>query len=834
MAPIHSPLTEKISLQVASRLPDFVNTNHPEFIVFMEKYYEFLEQQGEAYEVIGNLLQYKDIDKTIVGVQRFFNTQFAIDIPDTVLVDKEFLIKNIRSFYRTRGSEESLQYLFRILFDDEVSFRYPSLEILRTSDGKWTRPIFIQTSDFQDVYRTIQGRLLTGNTTGATAVIDLVIKVGTGQTQFQLVHVFGTFDAGETATATDIDGNPVVITLDSMIDKINITNEGNSYVIDDLVVFDPPTTGSSSIQARVNALTTGTVTSLTINAGGSGYSSGEYLTVDSTNILTDNESHPLIAKIFRVAQEVITIDVTNQGAGYIIPPLVTFTGGTPTTVAVAESVINNVGNVVAVKIITNGEGYNSAPTIGFTPQAGETPTIVATATATVSGGATAGEIQQLYIENPGKGYSGIPTISDPIGTAGSGLSITVNTNGVNGIKSVNILNHGTGVSVIPNPSLAFDGDGTATATATIAGMVIDEIGLWTNTDGFLSSDKVLQDNLFFQDYSYVIKTGISFSTWEDVVSRITHPAGTKMFGQVSTETSIGVTVISVPVTTTDTEINYILTPPGETMETVDLSVNVIPILTLYLRAELNSDTEVGLGATNRSFEKYKFFTEGGGSGIDSSRTIQYHSNDTVRKYIDTPANRINDGLDTYIEVLDSFEDFETTSSPNVTFWNTTATGTRGTEQTVVDAQTFKFSGAELLQTNTVTALSKTKIGMWYYSSSTGTDIDNDTTNIITIIENTGLKGATVTIRNTSGSKYLGANSDAVTTDDFEITEDTWYYIELIVDSSTYEFKINEQSIKTGTISVAPTAIDRRIVGHSGGDAANFISYIDNLRVVSNF
>jgi len=270
------------------------------------------------------------------------------------------------------------------------------------------------------------------------------------------------------------------------------------------------------------------------------------------------------------------------------------------------------------------------------------------------------------------------------------------------------------------------------------------------------------------------------------------------------------------------------------LENITLTSSVIPILTLKVVSILSTTDEVGLGTTNKSFEKNIFRTEGGGSTLDKSRTIQYHSNDIVRDYLDTPASRRKDTTETYIEIADVFEDFESTSSPNVTFWNTTATGTRGTEQVLVDSQTFKFSGSQLLQTNTVTALSKTKIGMWYYSSSTGTDVDTNTTNLITILENTGSKGAYLTVRNTSGTKYLGANSTGTVSDDFIISEDTWYYIELIVNGSTFEMKINEQTEKTGSISVAPTAIDRRIVGHSTGDSANFISYIDNLRVVSNF
>ncbi len=58
-------------------------------------------------------------------------------------------------------------------------------------------------------------------------------------------------------------------------------------------------------------------------------------------------------------------------------------------------------------------------------------------------------------------------------------------------------------------------------------------GVWEGTFGFLSSDKYLQDNDYYQEFSYVIKSPFSVNEYRDVVQRHTHPLGTKMFGQVS-------------------------------------------------------------------------------------------------------------------------------------------------------------------------------------------------------------------------------------------------------------------------------------------------------------
>jgi hypothetical protein len=57
-------------------------------------------------------------------------------------------------------------------------------------------------------------------------------------------------------------------------------------------------------------------------------------------------------------------------------------------------------------------------------------------------------------------------------------------------------------------------------------------GGWIGTDGFLSSNKYLQDNFFYQEYSYQIRSSHALSEYESVATQLVHPAGTKLFGAV--------------------------------------------------------------------------------------------------------------------------------------------------------------------------------------------------------------------------------------------------------------------------------------------------------------
>lgn len=56
-------------------------------------------------------------------------------------------------------------------------------------------------------------------------------------------------------------------------------------------------------------------------------------------------------------------------------------------------------------------------------------------------------------------------------------------------------------------------------------------GQYTSFDGHIDREKKLQDDYYYQDFAYVIRSPVSFSTYEQVVSDLLHPAGTKMFGE---------------------------------------------------------------------------------------------------------------------------------------------------------------------------------------------------------------------------------------------------------------------------------------------------------------
>jgi hypothetical protein len=138
----------KTSLLVKGQLPEFVREEYPLFVSFIEAYYEFLEKEqydtngvglkNNLTEKLKNLRYISDVDFSLEEFETQFFNSFLPFLPVDSQVSKEFLIKNILPLYQAKGTEKSFQFLFRLLFGEEIKITYPRENILRASDGKWS------------------------------------------------------------------------------------------------------------------------------------------------------------------------------------------------------------------------------------------------------------------------------------------------------------------------------------------------------------------------------------------------------------------------------------------------------------------------------------------------------------------------------------------------------------------------------------------------------------------------------------------------------------------------------------------------------------------------
>jgi len=154
-------IREKISALVSSQLPEFIQSDFPTFVAFIEAYYRFLEQDQSALEIVQNARSYNDIDRTTDAFVRYFLDTYAKSIPQSVLVEDRFLVKKIRDLYEAKGSELSFKLLFRILFNNTVEVRYPYENVLRASGGNWQQNFSIRVQTITGDRNDLTDRVIT-------------------------------------------------------------------------------------------------------------------------------------------------------------------------------------------------------------------------------------------------------------------------------------------------------------------------------------------------------------------------------------------------------------------------------------------------------------------------------------------------------------------------------------------------------------------------------------------------------------------------------------------------------------------------------------------------
>lgn len=146
-----------------------------EFMVeFTKAYYKFLDERMDR-----NIPKLRDIDTTLTSFLIFFKKKYLADLPLDTVIDTRFIIKHVTDLYRRKGTQESLQLLFQLFYNEQIEIFYPSTNILKPSDSVWggdtyleMKPVFVV-----DNYAVQKGDRIKGNITLASAFVDEIIFV---------------------------------------------------------------------------------------------------------------------------------------------------------------------------------------------------------------------------------------------------------------------------------------------------------------------------------------------------------------------------------------------------------------------------------------------------------------------------------------------------------------------------------------------------------------------------------------------------------------------------------------------------------------------------------
>jgi len=262
-------ILEGISPLIQSQVPDFLNSDHPNFVAFLEAYYEWMEIQGNAVERTLLLNDYYDIEKTIDEFVESFEDKYMKNIPRLFETDAEgnvlnrkTLLTRIKDFYAVKGSEKSFEFFFHTFYDSIVEFYYPRIDILESSGGKWIEKKSIRvTSNNGTTNFAAKGRVVNmigaDGTSVATANVVDVFQFEVYPytvTEFFLENIQGDFLSGQPVRVYFDDGSYIDETIFGLFDRFDITSEGFNYRINDFITIldESSGIGASAKVSRVD------------------------------------------------------------------------------------------------------------------------------------------------------------------------------------------------------------------------------------------------------------------------------------------------------------------------------------------------------------------------------------------------------------------------------------------------------------------------------------------------------------------------------------------------------------------------------------------------------
>ena len=514
--------TEKGSIGVKYSVPEFIRDDYTQFITFIEKYYEYMDEDGNPTNLLFNK-KYSDIDDINDEELNKRALELAKEFPQLLQADRKTLLKKIKNIYESKGSVRSIKAYFKLIYDEEVDVYYPSKNILRASDGIWLQDRYIYaTSGYNDFeVQNLNGTVADliyyetiGSVTVPRTVPITIPRVSTiAYTSPQVYEVQIKLPEGITSIPGPGVGAEATATISGgIVTSIAVSNGGLQYTAAPSVVLSGAGSGTGFVGRAV--VSDGVVTSIVIENGGTGYTDGSYsLSFDTSNVRT------VIVDRGATAQE----ENVRAYLGRCISSVSasSYDGITRAfrVVVGREYKIVDPGTTDFTLI---GAADNNVDTI-FTATAVGTGTGTVITTGPLNAGFSVG---QIYRVNEFEG----------------------NNNGIVRIQSIDSKNAPISFSII-NPGRSFTeaefniGIGSSSRESVIltvtTGYLFIEEGKFKDDRGKLSDANRIQDNYRYQSYSYIIKSTMPESSWKKRFKEIMHPAGMEVFGDLIIKNNVG-------------------------------------------------------------------------------------------------------------------------------------------------------------------------------------------------------------------------------------------------------------------------------------------------------
>src|SRR6056300_1688350 len=423
---------------------------------------------GPSY-VMNTIESAMDIDRNDTNYLELMQKEIAATIPRGVTVDKRNLYKQIIDFYKLRGSADSIEIFFRILFNDNVEVEFPYDKVLIPSSGNWEANAALSKGG---IYLDNKG-FLSDNIVLLDSLryqkFSYLIKTGKNLSDWELsydrlVHPSGFVYFAEILIFIQLTGAALTdaLTLSRMPGEQPgiIGPEDIPVLVEMFVSTYLPTTTAKIHQSGTLSLDlkNGVINSTTITSGGSGYTSVPTITSNDSGTPSGFTTATLTAVLTNGSVSSITIG--NGGKDYNVPtltiaapPAITFDGSEEDTLG--SGTVHLVDNTIR---LTSGQQAALPVNSLVTYDSGGGGAIggLVTNTQYYIISSTAGKVKLSATE----GGSEIDITSVGSGTSHTftGETATVTATTLDGaLESITIAEPGFGYPSSPLPAITFNG-----------------------------------------------------------------------------------------------------------------------------------------------------------------------------------------------------------------------------------------------------------------------------------------------------------------------------------------------------------------------------------------
>jgi hypothetical protein len=282
-----------ISPFIESQFPQFYQEEGPLFIAFVKAYYEWLEKSENVLGQTRSLMELRDLDTTLDSYLKYFKNAYINSLPENIVADKRLLIKHILELYRSKGTDKSYEFLFRLLFNEDIEIYYPGKYIFKLSDNEWVLPKYIEVSD-SPMLTDLIGQRIYSSSTLSTAIVENYFTKSINNklvNVLTLSNITGRFKYGEKILSESVpeitaENAPIIF---GSLSSVSVYEGGINYNVGDLL--DIRGKGKGGIARVISTRSKNGEVTFELIDGGTGFSLDAIVNVDGRAVNITNISN---------------------------------------------------------------------------------------------------------------------------------------------------------------------------------------------------------------------------------------------------------------------------------------------------------------------------------------------------------------------------------------------------------------------------------------------------------------------------------------------------------------------------------------------------------------